>query len=592
MATSDVSIIYVPADCGSIIPGKSKAPKAFQDVGIVSKLKEAGVPPVLEIGALYLPATYTAATFSPGGVRNEDINISVCESVEHADPDSIGTFAGMNMAHLVRLPGALPRMEQFSRPSGEPVCDSSNTVLFGTNMSLPGNKPEHFQYIFDNNYKVVSSASVAKEPEQRARETLEYLESKVDMIMVHLDVDSIDPGTFPLANVPNFTGVEFEQMMRALRVLLASDKVVGLTVAEFSSHPKFSTIHQPQPSRPPKRTLAMGNTYSLMFPPKPQFTEENLEPQDGRVFIVTGGYSGIGFELCRMLYEAGGSVYIAGRSQEKGEQSIAQLKEHCPGSSGKLAFLKISLDDLESVKSAAEEFATKESRLDVLFNNAGVSMPPPGSVSAQGYELSIATNAIGPWYFTQLLVPLLTQTAKDKPPASVRVVWTASIVTDVALPKGGVNMKDVITPSSDPQVNYTNSKSGNWYLASVLADQIGSQGVLSVCHNPGNLQTSLLRHMPLVFGAYTNLWAGLSPDLQIEDGGSFQINRHDLAHRVLQLFPSLANSKIEVAERDDAVRTLAFKNLGVLHIEFVEIAGHVFCPFSESFRPDVITGVG
>jgi NAD(P)-dependent dehydrogenase (short-subunit alcohol dehydrogenase family) len=161
-------------------------------------------------------------------------------------------------------------------------------------------------------------------------------------------------------------------------------------------------------------------------------------------------------------------------------------------------------------------------------------MPPPGSVSAQGYELSMATNAIGPWYLTQLLVPILTETAKNQPPASVRVVWTASIVTDVALPKGGVDMKDVINPSQDQQVNYTNSKTGNWYLASVLADQIGSQGVLSVCHNPGNLQTSLLRHMPwsvryavsfilyhAKFGAYTNLWAGLSPDLQIEDGGRF-----------------------------------------------------------------------
>lgn len=150
------------------------------------------------------------------------------------DPSSIGTFAGMNMAHLVRLPGALPRMEQFSRPSGEPVCDSSNTVLFGTNMSLPGNKSEHFKYLFDNNYKAVSSSSVAGDPGQRARETLEYLEAKVDVIMVHLDVDSIDPGTFPLANVPNFTGVEFENMMKALKVLLGSTKVAGLTVAEVN----------------------------------------------------------------------------------------------------------------------------------------------------------------------------------------------------------------------------------------------------------------------------------------------------------------------------------------------------------------------
>ncbi|KAG7407080.1 Arginase [Fusarium oxysporum f. sp. rapae] len=150
------------------------------------------------------------------------------------DPSSIGTFAGMNMAHLVRLSGALPRMEQFSRSSGEPVCDASNTVFFGTNMSLPGNKPEHFKYLFDNNFKVVSSTSVAKDPEQRARDALKVLQDKVDIIMVHLDVDSIDPETFPLANVPNFTGVEFENMMRALKVLLGSEKVGGLTVAEVN----------------------------------------------------------------------------------------------------------------------------------------------------------------------------------------------------------------------------------------------------------------------------------------------------------------------------------------------------------------------
>ncbi|KAF5019373.1 hypothetical protein F66182_8623 [Fusarium sp. NRRL 66182] len=293
-ASQSVSITYVPADCGSIIPGKSKAPKAFQDVGIVRKLQDAGVPSVSEHQALEPPATFTPSTFNPGGVRNEEINMSVCKDVERtisenfrlsndrpnfqlilggeccmlpgilsafwkyaalqsppkrvgliyidadtdltppSDPGSIGTFAGMNMAHLVRLPGTLSSMEQFSCPSGEPVCDASNTVFFGTNMSCPGNKPEHFQYLFDNSFKAISSTSVAKEPEQRARDMLAYLEDSVDLIMVHLDVDSIDPGTFPLANIPNFTGVDFEVMMRALKILLSSQKVGGLTVAEVN----------------------------------------------------------------------------------------------------------------------------------------------------------------------------------------------------------------------------------------------------------------------------------------------------------------------------------------------------------------------
>ena len=150
------------------------------------------------------------------------------------DPGSSGIFAGMNMTHLIRSSGALQSMEQFSRSSGAPVCDASNTVLFGTNMALDGNKRDHFAYLFDNNYKVVSSKSVAREPEQRAKEALSYLEGRVDIILVHLDVDSIDPLTFPLANVPNYTGVGFGEMMRALKVFLGSAQVVGLTIAEVN----------------------------------------------------------------------------------------------------------------------------------------------------------------------------------------------------------------------------------------------------------------------------------------------------------------------------------------------------------------------
>ncbi|CAM1509740.1 Fc.00g000750.m01.CDS01 [Cosmosporella sp. VM-42] len=293
-ASRSIAITYVPADCGSIIPGKSKAHKAFQDVGIVSKLRDAGLPSVTEYHSLDSPATYATTTFALGGVRNEDVNISVCQRIfdtiaqnlnksitqppfqlilggeccmlpailsafwQHTDsqspprrvgliyidadtdltsptdPSSTGNFAGMNMTHLIQSAGALPSMKKFSHPSDEPICDASNTVLFGTNMSFSGNKNDHFTYLFDNNYTVISSASVAREPEQRAKRALEYLEDKVDVIVVHLDVDAIDPQMFPLANVPNFTGVTFEQMMRALKIFMGSEKVEGLTIAEVN----------------------------------------------------------------------------------------------------------------------------------------------------------------------------------------------------------------------------------------------------------------------------------------------------------------------------------------------------------------------
>jgi NAD(P)-dependent dehydrogenase (short-subunit alcohol dehydrogenase family) len=93
-------------------------------------------------------------------------------------------------------------------------------------------------------------------------------------------------------------------------------------------------------------------------------------------------------------------------------------------------FLPISLDDLSTIKLAAEKFKGAESRLDVLFNNAGVSNPPKGSVGAQGQELQLATNCLGPYLFTQLLLPVLTSTAKSTDSGAVRVIWTSSIAID------------------------------------------------------------------------------------------------------------------------------------------------------------------
>lgn len=287
----------------------------------------------------------------------------------------------------------------------------------------------------------------------------------------------------------------------------------------------------------------MSLTWSLFFPPKPTLTEANLPSQERKVFIVTGGYSGIGFELCRILYQAGGKVYLAGRSEEKARAAIQKIKALLPSKNysqasspkpGEIVFLLLSLDDLQTIKPAADKFLANESRLDVLFNNAGVSNPPRHSVSAQGHELQFATNCLGPHLLTQLLVPILTKTAKSSPSSSVRVIWTGSLIVDLSTPEGGPLVADFEHPSADQQVNYTNTKVGNWYLANSLAHQVGEYGVLSLAQNPGNLKTALTRHVSAIvpilvapilysakFGAYTALWSAFSTDLTIEDGGKY-----------------------------------------------------------------------
>jgi NAD(P)-dependent dehydrogenase (short-subunit alcohol dehydrogenase family) len=278
----------------------------------------------------------------------------------------------------------------------------------------------------------------------------------------------------------------------------------------------------------------MGPTWSQFFPPDPKLTESNLPRQDGKVFIVTGGASGVGYELCTIFYQAGGKVYLAGRSEPKAQAAIAAIQALPSTAPGELAFLPIQLDDLATIKPAVEQFLAAESRLDVLFNNAGVSNPPQGSVGAQGHDLQLATNCFGPYLLTQLLVPILTRTAQATTPGAVRVVWTSSVVTDLSSPHGGFDLAELTNPSADPQKHYVISKTGNWFLADALAKQAGKNGVLSVTQNPGNLKTALTRHLPRIvpllaspllyhsrMGAYTELWAGLSSDLLTEDGGKY-----------------------------------------------------------------------
>lgn len=106
--------------------------------------------------------------------------------------------------------------------------------------------------------------------------------------------------------------------------------------------------------------------------PAPELTGQNLADQSGRVFIVTGGYAGIGYELSKILFEHNGTVYLAGRSEDKAKKAISLLREAVPSSEGKLEFMSIDLADLTTIKPGVEKFLAQESRLDVLTNNAGV----------------------------------------------------------------------------------------------------------------------------------------------------------------------------------------------------------------------------
>jgi NAD(P)-dependent dehydrogenase (short-subunit alcohol dehydrogenase family) len=299
--------------------------------------------------------------------------------------------------------------------------------------------------------------------------------------------------------------------------------------------------------------MGLTSNFSQSFPPAPPLTESNLPSQDGKVFIVTGGYSGVGKELARILYHARGKVYIAGRSETKYNEAVEDIKKGAKDSTtlGQLEFLPLELGNLASIRKSAEDFLSREPKVDVLWNNAATAMAPSDSTTKDGHDLTMGTNCLGPCLFTKLILPGLKAAAAEKPPGSVRVVWSSSLVVDGNAPKGGFRPSDLTTLPQSAQDKYTLSKTGNWFLASELGKRVEAAGILSVTQNPGNLNTNLLRHMPRLlatllspilhepkYGAYTELYAGLSQDLTIKDSGAYIIpwgRKHTAPRRDLLL---------------------------------------------------------
>lgn len=229
----------------------------------------------------------------------------------------------------------------------------------------------------------------------------------------------------------------------------------------------------------------MGNQISQIFPPAAAFTEASLPNLKGKVYIVTGASAGVGKELAGLLYSRNGTVYAAARSADKTNAAMRWIKEKYPNSEGVLHYLHLDLNDLEGVKPSAETFLARESRLDVLFNNAGVMTPPQGSRTKQDYELQLGTNCVAPFLFTKILIPTLINTAKREPKGAVRVIWTSSSAAHLASPKGGVDMSNLdYKVEKGAMQKYAISKAGNVMHAREFARRYNDHGIASMVRYP------------------------------------------------------------------------------------------------------------
>ena len=151
---------------------------------------------------------------------------------------------------------------------------------------------------------------------------------------------------------------------------------------------------------------------------KHDWNAEQLGDQTGRVAIVTGSNSGIGFETARVLAEKGADVVMACRNLAKANPKAEEIRNANPGAN--IEVMELDLSDLSSVSTFADAFRAKHSRLDLLINNAGIMMPPYGK-TAQGFETQFGVNHLGHFALTGALLDLVTST-----PGS-RIVTVSSV---------------------------------------------------------------------------------------------------------------------------------------------------------------------
>ncbi|KNA98660.1 hypothetical protein FOXG_18444 [Fusarium oxysporum f. sp. lycopersici 4287] len=162
------------------------------------------------------------------------------------------------------------------------------------------------------------------------------------------------------------------------------------------------------------------------------FHPDSLPDLTGRVYVVTGGNSGmqvysqsfcqqvlISNLFCRGLYTVshlarhGAHVYMCSRSRDKGNKAIAEIQKDHP--STKIDLLQIDLMDLGSVVAAAKQFLSLSTSLHGLVNNAGI-MATPFDITRDGHEAQWQTNYLSHWVLTEHLLPVMLETSKSSPP--------------------------------------------------------------------------------------------------------------------------------------------------------------------------------
>jgi NAD(P)-dependent dehydrogenase (short-subunit alcohol dehydrogenase family) len=226
------------------------------------------------------------------------------------------------------------------------------------------------------------------------------------------------------------------------------------------------------------------------------WTERDVPSQKGRVAVITGANTGLGFDTAKVLAERGATVVLAVRDVEKGKRAAAKL-----GANADVTVQELDLGSLDSVRAAAADLHGTLPKIDLLINNAGV-MYPPKQTTREGFELQFGTNHLGHFAFTGLLLDLLL------PVEGSRVVTVASIAHRI---RAAIHFDDLQWEKSyDRVAAYGQAKLANLMFAYELQRRLAPHGTTtSIAAHPGVARTELMRNSPAVARALCPLVAPL-----------------------------------------------------------------------------------
>jgi NAD(P)-dependent dehydrogenase (short-subunit alcohol dehydrogenase family) len=265
------------------------------------------------------------------------------------------------------------------------------------------------------------------------------------------------------------------------------------------------------------------------------WSASELQPMNGKVVLITGASSGLGLAAGEGFARLGATVWLVVRTRERGEHARARIAERSGSDDVHVGVCDLS--KLESVRQFAGRFGDHASRLDVLVNNAGV-MTQERALSADGIELTLATNVVGPFALTNLLIALLQESA----PARIINVSSGGMYTQK------LKVEDLQSEHGqfDGPTVYARAKRAQVILTEIWAQQLAGTGVVVHAMHPGwadtpGVRSSLPRFYratrPLLRtpaqGADTIVWLGAAA----EPGRSSGRFWHDRRQRPTHLLP-------------------------------------------------------